>query len=306
MKPQYKFELEGRFRLTAIRPDGSERLLSDWSKNLILNSGLNRLGSGGAWDRCYVGSGSTTPDVGQTALASQVAYSDNVTSAVGGTDSPTNTYAWVRRKYRFAAGVAEGNLSEVGVGWSAGLFARTLITDELGDPTTITVLDDEILDVVYELRAYPVLTDQVATVSISGEDYEFTIRPCQLSGDLSIGGWPYYINNLMSGGFITANSVTMNAVAYGAGATLAAITATAMSGSPVASSPTPSFRSAYSNNSYERQCRLTFSISQGTVPFGGFVISTSVGMYQMKVEPSIPKDGTKTFSLDFTLSWARR
>lgn len=305
-KQNIKFELEGRFRFVAIRPDGSERVLSDWSKNLILDGGLNRLGQGGAWDRCYVGSGNTAPAVGQTALSAQVAFSDNVIVQTGGTDSPTNTHAWARRTYRFTAGQAEGNLSEVGVGWSGGLFARTLIKDELGDPTTITVLDDEILDVIYEVRAYPVLTDQVAVVTISGVDYEFTIRPAYLSGSPLIGGWPYSLVNLMGSGFITANAVTMNATAIGADAALAAITAASISGTPVASSPTPSFRSAYSNNSYQRQCRLTFSISQGTVPFGGFMLYTNVGIYQMTVEPTIPKDGSKTFALDFSVSWARR
>jgi hypothetical protein len=56
----------------------------------------------------------------------------------------------------FRSGVAAGNISEVGLGWdNSNLWNRALIKDANGDPTTITVLSDEYLDVVSEVRDYP-------------------------------------------------------------------------------------------------------------------------------------------------------
>ena len=300
-----QLKLEGRFKFVAIRPDGTERLLADWGRNLILDSGLNRLGTDGAWDTCRVGSGSTAPATSQTALTTPVAASTTVVSNTGGVNSPTNTYAWARQVYRFAAGVAAGNLSEVGVGWSGGLFSRALILDEEGDPTTITVLSDEVLDVSYEIRAYPVMTDQTMVVNISGVDYTFTVRPCSFQGNLGTGGWPAMLNSLMSAGLTNAAAIGVGA--YGADSTLAAVSAMSVNGTALVGPSTAprSFRSAYSSGSYLRQCRIEYGLGEGSASFGGFTFLSYAGIYQAVVSPVIPKSGANSLRLDFSFSWAR-
>ena len=61
-----------------------------------------------------------------------------------------------RITWRFGQGIAAGNISEVGLGWgNSNLWNRALIKDANGNPTTITVLSDEYLDVVSEIRVYP-------------------------------------------------------------------------------------------------------------------------------------------------------
>lgn len=298
--------LEGHFRIVAIRPDGTERLLADWSKNLILDAGLNRLGSGGAWDLCRVGSGSTAPATSQTALEAQVAETSNIQSQIGGT-AVDNTYSWARRVYRFTAGVAAGNLSEIGVGWYGGQFSRALIKDEMGDPTTITVLSDEVLDVTYEVRAYPNTEDQEYTVNISGVDYDFVVRPVGVTGDFSTSGWANSVYTLMTAGVTGLSGNALSMVPYGTDFALVPHSSSMPSGTQLVSgsSSTPSYRTAYSTNSLKRDCRIAFGLDQGTVPFGGFWFMTACGFYQASVSPPIPKDGTKTFELDFELSWAR-
>ena len=158
-----RHDLAGFYKLVATNSKGQTRVVADWFCNLILDAGLNRLGTGGIIDRISVGSGNSTPTAGQTALDTLVA---TTTTAVGGGvnsyDSVGNTYAFSRSTYRFATGVATGNLTEVGAGWSGGLFSRALIKDGGGVPTTVTILSDETLDVIYELRVY-VPADVVGT-----------------------------------------------------------------------------------------------------------------------------------------------
>lgn len=303
--------IEGYFKFEAVRPDGTRRTLADWQKNLILDSGLDRLGSGGVWDRCQVGTGTAAPSVGQTTLASFLANSSSSMGNLAGTDTPTNTYAWARKTFRFNAGVATGNLTEVGIGWSAGgggLFSRALIKDEGGAPTTITVLSDEYLDVTYEVRVYPEMSDRTfSNVDISGTDYSFTVRPAVFSGsETSVGAWPNRLTGILGGGFTSVGSVNFGLTAYQNGVTLGAITGTP-SGSQAASNSnaTYAFRSAYASNSYKRECRATWGLTAGTVAFGGFLLQSATGTYQMIVSPNIPKDNTKILTLDFDLSWAR-
>lgn len=303
------FALAGFFKFEAVRPDGSRRLLADWQKNLILDSGLNRIGVGSTIDSCQVGTGSTAPAVGQTGLASLLANSSAVQSTVGGTDTPTNTYAWIRRTFRFNAGVATGNLTEVGVGWASGLFSRALIKDSGGTPTSITVLADEYLDVTYELRSYPTMTDQTfSAVDISGTPYTFTVRPGLFTGThASVGTWPGALNSLLVSGVVSTGGVSFGVAGFGSGAALAAVTGN-ISGSQIvtAESATYAFRSAYASNSFKREYRMTYGLTAGTEALGGFLLSSTLGVYQMVVSPNIPKDGTKVFTLDIDLSWARK
>lgn len=303
-----KLQFEGFFKFVATKRDGTQRVLADWNKNLILDGGLNRLGVGGVLDNCQVGEGNTAPDVAQTGLIDLVATTTNALTTTAGTNTPTNTYAWVRRTYRFAEGAAAGNLAEVGIGFSGGLFSRSLIRDALGDPTTITVLADETLDVTYEVRAYPTMTDSTSTANISGVDYDFDFRPAQFSGNQSnVADWPEQMIAFLDSGFVTTASFRMSLVPYGTDFALAAVTGfpsgTQLSG---AAESTKSFRTAYVSNSYERACRVVFGLSGPTVPIGGLLLQSMVGNYQISVTPDIPKDGTKILTLDFTLSWARR
>lgn len=308
MKFKQKIGLQGFYKFVATKRDGSQRVLADWHENLILDAGLNRLGVGGVLERCQVGSGNTAPATGQTALTTLVASTTTVQSQVAGTDTPTNTYAFCRTTYRFGEGVAAGNLAEVGVGWSSGLFSRSLIRDTLGDPTTITILADESLDVSYEVRAYPVMTDQVVTLNISGADYEFTIRPGQFTGNQSnVGNWPEQLVSFLTNGFVTTSSFRLSMGLYGTDAALAAVTGI-ISGSGIGTggAEEKSFRTSYVNNSYERACRMRYGLSAGNGNIGGLFLQSMLGNYQMLVDPPIPKTTSNILTLDFTLAWARR
>ena len=296
-----KTQLEGRFKFQVTRPDGTSRVISDWSPNLILDAGLNRIGSGGFMGFCMVGGSSSAPSNGQTALITKYAdTSDILTDSVG--VELTSNYCYIRRTYRFAAGVAAGNLSEVGVGWTSTLcFSRALIVDMGGIPTTITVLSDEILDVTYEFRMYWPLSDGTAMLTVNELPYDIVSRASNV-GDWHLAMLQWFVTN----GSNDINSFYFNVDAYSGGvpADLGAITVgPSMSGS--GSGPL-SYGSAYVNNSYERSYVGYFIPTPVILPITAVKFTTVLGIYKLSIDPAIPKDNTNTFSVNVKCQWARR
>lgn len=147
--------VEGHFTLFINREDGSRDQVADF-KNLILDVGLDAAMTAGSLDAqmlaCRVGGGSTPPAVTQTTLVNHIGSTTGQYQARAFSfSSPVATRTTY---FRFGAGAAAGNLSEVGVAPAASgnMWSRALILDTLGQPTTITVLPTETLDVVYTLR----------------------------------------------------------------------------------------------------------------------------------------------------------
>lgn len=153
-------QIGARFKLIAHKGDGVPTKETEWFNNIVLDAGLERM-SVGIWiSRCCVGTGNTTPAVTQTALASFLASSTAINSTSTKLQTTTTPYyRGVTVTWRFSEGVAAGNISEVGMGWgNTTLWNRALVLDANGNPTTITVLSDEYLDVVAEIREYPTLS----------------------------------------------------------------------------------------------------------------------------------------------------
>ena len=144
-------ELAGYYKITATNKDTlEERVLADWFPNLITNNGLDLINQGkpDMTRYCYVGSGSTAPTVNDSGLQNLVAvkmegYIEFSTSSAQAT---APYYGYATRSWTFEPGAAVGNLSEVGCGKDAlgvNIFSRSLITDALGNPITITVLAND-------------------------------------------------------------------------------------------------------------------------------------------------------------------
>ena len=156
-------------------------------KNMITDAGLDAWGGTSDDDIadltevCAVGTGTTEPAAGDTALVSESASTSSRTHVASGVQTSTLPYyGYVQYSYQFSEGSAQGNQSELGFRPSGGnLFSRQLFRDGEGSPTTITVLSDEFLEVTYEVRKYlPNPVDLVQDpVTISGSDYEVTTRP---------------------------------------------------------------------------------------------------------------------------------
>lgn len=158
--------------------------------NKILTSGRNVMGTQASWmTHCHVGTDSTPPIAGHTGLLGLIATTGTITTTTFGAQGSAPFYGWKRRTFRFAVGATAAILSEVGVGWGSGasqLVSRALIIDSLtGLPTSVTPQPDEILDVTYEMRYYPPLSDVEQEVTLFGTVYETVTRAAAVAATAS-------------------------------------------------------------------------------------------------------------------------
>lgn len=314
----------GRFMIEKFKIDkegnevpGSRHVAVPWFNNLILNVGLDLIGTsvnamGPTLTACRVGSGSTTPANTDTALVAQVASTTTIAASAQGVQSTAPYFGWFRKTFRFNTGVATGNLSEVGVATAATggtLFSRALIVDGAGTPTTISVQADESLDVTYELRLYPPTADIPWSATISGTTYSGVVRADSVTSSLSwnSGGpvWQMDASSNSLKGVILATTQGMTVYNGTLGAVTASPsgTSSAVDLSPAAA-VTPA---AYTTGSYQRSHAVLIDLAQGNVAGGitAFRITTGIGRYQFSVSPALAKDATKRLTLNVTFSWAR-
>lgn len=309
-----KSECAGWYLIEAVKLDEegkelSRRICADWFPNLITDQGLDRLGANNGWGQfCQVGSGNTPPANTDTSLQTFVAASSVEQSASVSASGSSPYFCTANKTYRFNAGVATGNLSEVGIGWSSGastLFSRALILDGGGVPTTITVLPDEVLDVTYAFRVYAPLVDIVSTITISGILYNYTLRatnvttPWASSLNPPFGSW----GNILQSFFGNGQSAIFRGASAWSGA-IGAITATPSGTNDTASTFSTA---AYGTNNLYRDGTAVWDLNDGNV---GGIRSVSYYFswcaYQMEFSPVIAKDNTKTLTLTFRHTWARK
>ena len=290
--------VSGHFTMMTTNTKTGEQKVVASFPNLILDAGLERMGTGNYLDVCRVGSGTSLPTVLQTQLDAKIASTDTVQTQPRGAQATPPYYGWRRKTFRFAAGTATGNLSEVGVGWGNittdnFLFSRALILDGGGLPTTINVLADEVLDVIYELRLYPPLTDTVITgLNLGLSTHTVTVRAASVTNSASWGvGLGETVLVLR-----TNNAALQNG-------SLGAITADP-SGT---SAQVPLVSAAYVANSRERVGTLTAGLNDANLAGGVTValVTGSVGSFQFGFSPAIPKNNTRVLKLNLKVSWSR-
>lgn len=306
----YKMEA---FRLDANGQEvpGSRRIAADWFPNLITNAGLDLLGtltgaSSTVFAFCRVGSGNTAPADTDTALVSQVAFSSTEQAQTSGVNRTGAFYGWRRRTLRFAAGVATGTLAEVGVSatQAGALFSRALILDGGGVPTTITVLSDEVLDVTYELRCYPTMSDATGTVTISGTNYSWTARP--LNNVAYDFAWSTTIGANI-GPRLTIGGQTSGAAL----ADLPAQNAVVASGDRFTTGPITAL--AYTAGQYARSFQFNVGLNDGNISggIGSFYAGNDsngtgyCGLWAWGLSPKLPKTSEFVATFTIRMSWGR-
>jgi hypothetical protein len=304
-------KLAGEYRLVINRADGNVED-TGWFDNLILNQGLDYLGNSlglGIVRYAQVGTGTSTPVATQTALDARVAGTESSPAgaqAVTATNEGAPLYrTLLTYAYPFAQGSVVGNITEVGVGISAAagnnLFSRARIVDNLGAPTSITIVALDQLTVYYRVRIIPPLTDATGTVSISSTNYNYTMR---VSNVASFANVQFLLNS--SNNFSQAQNA--GHLAYPAGSVLGAITGFP-SGSPGVDGTATT--SSYTNGTYYRDVTFNWSISQGNAAGGIQCIkfvwpqSYSVLQFQVRFDTVIPKTNTNVLALNVRYSWAR-
>lgn len=315
--------MEGEYTIRKYKADG--RLVQEVGpfKNLITNIGLNQMGAATGSSKinqyCFVGTGTGTPSVSDTVMAAYHAYTNGLDQGWAGAAvrGGAPDY-WVQGSgtSRFGLGVAAGNLTEVGMGWTTGgtmatdhrVFSRALIVDGLGNPITITVLSDEYLDVTYSLRFYPPLTDATQSVNLSGTSYTFTTRAADVNNNFI---------NLTNATLIDWRTdqrpVYYTGTNAGTPPSLAAVTASTLADVGASSSNGTASSVAYAPNTLKREVNYSLGLNQGNLSFGirGIMtelestVSTIQQRFQTTISPAIPKDSSKVMSFGQSITWGR-
>ena len=169
---------KGRFQVTVKKEDGSIKTELPWQDNLITDEGIKLLNginqvtnlNGVSNTRyinynCFVGSSSTKPAVTDIKLGNYIAVnsrSENFKTFIEEpTESrPNHVREYWQQKYIFT-NLNNVNIAEVGLGYQTNdttkeyaLFTHALTKDAQGSPSTITVLQGEILEINYEFSTY--------------------------------------------------------------------------------------------------------------------------------------------------------
>lgn len=289
--------VSGFFCIEAVRPDGSRRLLADWFPNLILDAGLERFATAAWFTACQVGSGNAAPINSNTQLQTFVAGTSTVQVSTTGAQASTPYFGWARKTFRFAQGAAAGNLAEVGIGWAttgAALYSRALILDASLNPTTITVLSDEFLDVSYEMRLYPPLSDASFQVVDGATTYNCVARASSVT---TASSWTPPQNGVNSGTQTTAFNGSIGAITSSPSGTSAIATMTVL---------------AYSALSFRRDFKADWDLVAGNLSGGisamqfGSGFPGNLGSYQVSFSLAVDKTAVRTLSTIWRVAWSRR
>lgn len=303
-------EMSGHFTIEKLKVDADGEVIeASRTKvaefdNIVLDSGVNRIGTATDWmSACQLGTGTATPLATDTGLASFLGGTTSVQATVGGAQGSAPFFGWQRRTYRFAAGVATGNLTEVGVGWSAAaganLYSRALILDAASQPTAITKAADEVLDVTYEARLHPPTVDATGNLTIVGSGtHDFVTRASNVT---SGNEWSLADN---AGGIFSGMPWVHQVYAGAIGAV------TTMPSGAVGSASS-AVNAAYANNSLQRAGSITFGLDNGNV--GGirsmlvrYGTGGRLGTFQTEFTPVINKTAATTLVINVLHTWGRR
>ena len=304
--------LYGEVKVIVKRADDTVRLDTGFFPNVITNLGLDAIGNDNdLFNFCAVGGGNSTPLNTNTKLDNPLQVGSPISSESKYDYDPvrdTEFYKCSRTVgYRFT-GLDNKNISEVGlvIDYRPELhsaFTRALIKNSAGEPTVITVLSGEILELQYRLWQVFDLKDkdQVVTAMIDGVEVPFNvkIRLAGVGGNLG-GSWSYAA---VVGAHLTFQG--NNYHQFGTGE-LGEITG---QNSGLTHGYGLSWE-AYQPSTYKRKFYANASITEAVHPIRSFLFFTGLGAYQVRfgtVDGDLPIDKTNQdiLQLGFEMSWGR-
>lgn len=306
--------LHGEVKVIVKRADGTVRLDTGFFPNVITNLGLDAIGNNhNLFDYCAVGGGNSTPLNTNTKLDNFLAGGSEISSTSKYDYDPvrdTEFYKCSRTVgYRFT-GLDNKNISEVGLVSSNhpalhSALTRTLIKNNAGEPTVITVLSGEIIELQYRLWQVFDLKDkdQVVTAMIDGVEVPVNvkIRLAGVGGTSINGNWNY--SNTLGRDVTYQGS---NGPRFGTGE-IGNITG---QNSGLTNEYSAMSWEAYQPSTYKRKFYVNTSIIQAVHPIRSFLFCTGLGAYQVRfgtVDGDLPIDKTNQdiLQLGFEMSWGR-
>lgn len=312
--------IAGEVRCIVKREDGSVKEDTGFQKNLILNQGLDFFGGGkgdSVFQVCAIGSGNSSPVATQTQLGSFLALTSGAQSSNKYDYAPdsSNTYK-INRVFKYVfTGLNNANVTEVGLA-SRGttssdyyLCTRALLKDTIGEPTTITVLAGETLDVYYKLWLVINTLDSSYTVNML--DAKGGVVPYNvISRPAYVGKSDWYE---CVGKVLTKNNYTGVSVAED-------LPITAGIGSPNINSTAVAAASlrTYAPGSYKNILDLVIPVGQGNTGIRSIELSRAgagdnnngLGIFKIRFgsvanDSPIPKTNLQTLSIPIEFSWGR-
>ena len=304
--------LYGEVKVIVKRADDTVRLDTGFFPNVITNLGLDAIGNDNdLFNYCSVGGGNSKPLNTNTKLDNFLAVGSQISSESKYDYDPVRDTEFYKCSktvgYRFT-GLDNKNISEVGLvgDYASGqhpAYTRTLIKNSAGEPTVITVLSGEILELQYRLwQVFDVKDkDQVVTAMIDGVEVPFNvkIRLAGVGGNLG-GSWSYAA---VVGAHLTFQG--NNSHQFGTGE-LGEITG---QNSGLTNAIGLSWE-AYQPSTYKRKFYVNASITDAVHPIRSFLFFTGLGAYQGRfgtVDGDLPIDKTNQdiLQLGFEMSWGR-
>lgn len=190
-------KVSGEYRAILIGED--DRLKSDtgWKPNTLLNRGLNIMSSTGAFERMWLGNSDIAVDVTQSGIqGAQVGTYEYLGSPSYAVNQGLPDYERVTiEQSKWAPGEATGTIKEFAITQSGGTNPTTqgCVRVVLTDPIVKGSGDE--LTILHRFTWYPQLGDTTGVISISGIDYNWTMRHTNIGAHPS--GHPvqgHYVN----------------------------------------------------------------------------------------------------------------
>lgn len=313
----------GEFKCVVKDKNGNIKQVLDWQKNLILDGLLNYFGTTEnftAMDNCVIGSGNSSPSATQTQLDSiirnQTARSEISRTSDYDAVRDGNFYKCsVTKKFTFE-NIGAFNISELGLCWDYSsnsdykLGTRALIKNTLGEPTTISLLADETLEVFYKLYQVWDIRDTVGVINqIDGDGvvvaYNYIARLSKVGVDNAYNSKAFIGNSfrVISPPYpIVTPGISSNDIGAITGSPSSYIHEASNSWSPT--------YSTYVTGSFKRVATWDLGLSEANGNIRSVTLGSSMGMWQFrygKVSDDTPivKNNTQKLSLAFEFSWGR-
>jgi len=299
-----EIKLAGHITALVTRSDGSLKTREDFH-NLITDVGMDALGNYSMTDAGSgpkVGSGTTAPTFADTDLEAEITGAATPISSTFSHNSGAGGQ-WIvyyTRVFTYAPGQIIGTVSEVGFFGTSGMFSRALVTDFEDEITSVVVLEDESLTIVYEQRKVVPNTDYSATITTEeSDDYDYTIRAIGVDNAETYNYWSPDQEVFQSTASALETDVLADQDSYPGGADDNANGYSYLTYVPGSYESLTNFNWVPTNAIFTSGIgSITFCITYSPNP------SASAG-FQCNFSPKIPKTDEDALDITFSVSWSR-
>lgn len=322
MKVKVEVGVKGIFsKIEVLGKDGKvKREIGEFS-NLITDIGLQRMasstnGQSAVYSFLRVSTDTTEPSTSDTGLQGQVASTSSY-SHTGGVNMEEG-YAWRQQTWTFPLGAIDNqNISKLATGWGSGegtVFSVALVKDSEGNPTTVTVLEDEQLRVSWEHRRYWPTEDTQSVIANEGNKggtFTCTARAAQV-GSWAVGEGSLGQINIYDNGVTSSTTTIRNTNLFHGGVELGGITSNMEGASFGGINLSGTERET---GDFSTRIKYKFSLSQANDPSGiggikfgsgsGSSGANSATAFQIKIDPPIMKTSDDLLEIGVEISWQR-